>query len=78
MNTTTQDFFDRLERDLPPLVPRTHIHSITGGMVANKTAANEDSLGTGPAGRVRFGTRVAYPKQALIEWLKGKIKEIES
>lgn len=76
MNTTTQDFFDRLERELPPLVPRTHIHAITGGLVANKTAANEDNLGTGPAERVRFGLRVAYPKQALIDWLKKKVKDV--
>ena len=47
-------------------MPRTHIHAITGGLVANKTAANEDNLGTGPTEVIRFGLKVAYPKQALI------------
>ena len=49
---------------------------LPAGLVANKTAANEDNLGTGPAERVRFGLRVAYPKQALIDWLKKKVKDV--
>ena len=47
-------------------MPRTHIHAITGGLVANKTAANEDNLGAGPTEGIRFGLKVGYPKQALI------------
>lgn len=74
----TKDFFDSLEQELPPLVLRSQIYSITGGLVANKTLANADSLGTGPSQRVLCGSRIAYPKKALIEWLHGKIKDVKS
>ncbi len=53
-------------------MPRTHIHAITGGLVANKTAANEDNLGAGPTEGIRFGLKVGYPKQALIGSKKGQ------
>lgn len=72
----TQDFFERLEQELPELIARTQIHTVTGGLIANKTAANADSLGVGPSERVRCGIRIAYPKKALIAWLRTKIKDV--
>ncbi len=54
----------------PVLVTRKKAQEITGGAVKVKTLSNKDSLGCGPAVRVKVsGGRVAYPREAFIEWL---------
>ncbi|SIO30893.1 hypothetical protein [Halodesulfovibrio marinisediminis] len=54
----------------PVVVTRKKAQEITGGAVKVKTLANKDSLGCGPAVRVKIsGGRVAYPRGAFIEWL---------
>ena len=62
-----------------PFVARDQriLDQITGGLVNAKTMANEDSRGTGPEGRVKFGRKVAYPTEAFIKWLTQKIHGIE-
>ena len=60
-----------------PLVSRDAVEQFTGHLVRRKTLVNEDSLGSGPAQRVRMGRKVAYPKEALIEWL-GKRLSVET
>lgn len=69
----SQAFLALLEAKLPDLVPRTLIPQVTGGLISAKTMANADSNGVGPSGRIKFGRRVAYPKDALIIWLRSKL-----
>ena len=77
VSSTSQEFINRLEQTLPPLALRSQVYAITGGLISNKSVASADNLGTGPSQKVRFGSRVAYPKESLIEWINGKITEGE-
>jgi len=57
---------------LPPFIARTDVSYYSGGLLNSKTMANFDSLGTGPAGRVRIGRKIGYEKNSLIAWLEGR------
>lgn len=62
--------FDQLKKSWrAPLVARREVGRFSGGMLTPKTMANHDSLGTGPK-RIRIGRQVAYPVDALVEWLR--------
>jgi hypothetical protein len=61
-------------RRFPPLVPRNKVAALTGGLVSSKTLANKDSQGLGPRQRVKFGGKVCYPREALVEWILKQIK----
>lgn len=56
-----------------PIVSRDELGTFTGGLVKRKTVVNRDSLGTGPAERIRHGRKVAYPKAALLAWLEAEL-----
>ncbi len=62
-----------LEACLPPIVPRAGIKEKYGIPYSDGYMANCDSLGTG-AGAIRIGNRVCYEKNALINWLLGRIE----
>ena len=53
-------------------VSRQEIGTFTGGVVSEKYAANLDSRGLGPKGRIRVGRKIAYPVAELISWLEGR------
>lgn len=53
-------------------VARTEVDRFTGGVMSEKYLANLDSRGLGPKGRIRVGRKIAYPINALIEWLAGR------
>ena len=55
-----------------PFVPRTEVSHFSGGLLNGKTMANHDSLGTGPAGRLKIGRKIAYEKNSLIAWLESR------
>jgi len=56
------------------VVARYKVGEFTGGLVSPGTLANEDSQGTGPAGRFQIGNKTAYPIDSLISWLEAKAK----
>lgn len=56
----------------PPVVARSSIAAFTGGALQPGTMANEDSRGTGPAGKFLMAGKVVYEKAQLVEWLKKK------
>lgn len=60
---------DEIRSTLPPVLYRTNprFRELTG--LSPRTMANLDSLGQGPAQRVRLGRTVGYPKEALLAWL---------
>jgi len=63
-----------LLRRLPPLVPRTKVEALTGGLINAKTLANKDSLGFGPKQRLKFRGKVCYPREALVDWIISQLE----
>lgn len=52
-----------------PLVARSKVGEFTGGLLSPRYLANLDSAGRGPPIRLRCGKKVAYPIEALCQWL---------
>jgi hypothetical protein len=69
------DAVKELRETLPPIVARAELGRLTGGLVNSRTMANRDCQGTGPAGRFMVGQRVAYPRDAFVDWLAARIGE---
>jgi hypothetical protein len=65
----------QLRDALPTVVSRKAIEKQLSGLISHRTLANLDSLGKGPAERVRFGRSVGYPKEAFLSWLATRLKE---
>ena len=61
-------------RDAPEFILRKKVPKYIGGAVSDKTLANRDSLGLGIKPRLLIAGRVAYPKQAVIEFYRSLIK----
>ncbi|MEI6127798.1 MAG: hypothetical protein WCQ99_14725 [Pseudomonadota bacterium] len=69
---TSNPTFSKLAEKWPSaIVARTEVSNFTGGLVNEKTLANMDSLGIGPA-RVRVGRKIAYPVTDFIVWLESR------
>lgn len=58
------------------IVSRGKVGEFTGGLIHPRTLANLDSLGKGPAGRVRVGRKVAYDVDSLLVWLETRLEII--
>lgn len=58
------------------LVARTEAGRFSGGILNEKTLANYDSLGTGPAERFRIGRKICYPTNALAQWMQGRAARV--
>jgi len=59
------------------LVARSEVGRFSGGVVSPHYIANMDCRGLGPAERIRIGRKIAYPVDALIDWLKEKSSTLE-
>ena len=65
---------DELKRQLmetcPPIIARSEVGKITGGLLNPRTLANLDSLGQGPkSAKVAMGKiRVGYLREPFIDW----------
>jgi hypothetical protein len=57
-------------------VARTEAEKFSGGLIGEKYLANLDSLGKGPAGRIRCGRKVAYPVHEFVKWLEARSSAI--
>ena len=67
---TLETILENLAHTLPEIATRKVIHEKTGGLFTEKTMANWDCFGEGIQPRLRIGGRVAYPKEAVIAFLK--------
>lgn len=73
-NIGSEPFFKAVEQALPAVFTREVASQAIGGLISPKTMSNEDSLGRGPAGKVRIGSKVGYTREAFIVWLRGKLR----
>jgi hypothetical protein len=62
--------FSEFEKALPPFISRKWPQWSDYVPITPRTMANLDSLGQGPAEKLMIGNTAAYPRHALIEWLK--------
>ena len=67
------DFMDLAEK-LPPIIARSQIEKLLGGVISAKRLANLDSLGEGPKPRMRIGRKIAYRTEDLLNWLASRAK----
>ena len=59
----------------PPVIARKELGRFTGGLVNPRTAANLDSLGKGPGGKVKLGRNVGYRTPELCDWLNKRLDQ---
>ncbi len=73
MSETETNFDEMLNRWPSPFVARSEVGKFSGGLIAPRTLANLDSLGEGPAERVKLGGRVGYPVRPFVKWLNNRL-----
>jgi hypothetical protein len=77
MNITKQvDLKALADRWPSAYVSRQEVRKFSGGIISEKSLANLDSLGLGPAGRLRIGRKIAYSVPSLIEWLESRTTRV--
>jgi hypothetical protein len=73
MKKTHPDLSKLKDKWPSPYVSRDKVGEFSGGILHPRSLANRDALGEGPRGRIRVnGKKIAYPVDALIEWLEAK------
>ena len=74
MGVGTEEFFQAVEKALPPVVSRAEASRVTGGLISAKTLSNEDALRKGPQGKIRLGSKVGYTREAFMAYLRQKVR----
>lgn len=69
-----ENFLKNLSNTAPEIITRQKIKEITGGLISPKSLANADSAGDGITPRFRIGGKVAYPKDAVIAYIRARCK----
>jgi hypothetical protein len=59
-----------IEAGLPEIVLRKVLSAALGNLLAPRTFANLDALGKGIGVKIKINRSVAYPKQAVMDWLR--------
>ena len=72
--TTLSEILETISQAAPPLMTRIEVQKITGGAISVKSLANLDSERKGIQPRLKIGSKVAYPKGAVIEFLKNRTR----
>lgn len=65
------DAYSELERTLPPILSRTEVPKLTGGLISAGRLANLDCLGQGPR-RITLGRKVGYTRADFIAWMRSR------
>lgn len=71
------DPYTELERTLPPILSRTEVPKLTGGLISAGRLANMDCLGQGPR-RITLGRKVGYTRADFIAWMRARGGQIET
>ena len=72
--TTLSEILETISQAAPPLLTRIEVQKITGGAISVKSLANLDSEQRGIQPRLKIGSKVAYPRGAVIEFLKSRAR----
>lgn len=75
-NANLGDFFAKQWKS--PIVLRSNVDIFSGGLLHPRTMANLDSLGQGPCQRIKYGRKVAYPVDVLVEWISKRLVSIST
>ena len=67
-------FFRAVEKALPPVFSRETASRTIGGLISAKSMCNADSLGIGPVGKVRVGSKIGYTRESFMVWLRGRVR----
>lgn len=67
------DFTQIIKNNPSGYILRTKLSEKTGGLLHGRTMANLDSLGIGISGKISIGRKVAYPVEAVVDYLKSKV-----
>ena len=75
MNTTqNQPDFSQIVKNNPSgYILRTKLSEKTGGLLHGRTMANLDVGDLGIQGKISIGRKVAYPVEAVVEYLQSKM-----
>ena len=64
---------------LPPIIARSEVEKLTGGLVKRSTLSSYDSRGLGISNPIKFSSedgvrgRVEYTREELINWIINRI-----
>jgi len=56
--------------NLPLFITRAKAVEVLGGLYARGTLANMDCRGEGPRVKIRVGGKIAYPRDAFLDWVE--------
>lgn len=73
MGIGSQQFFNAIENELPPVFTRQTASKTIGGLISAKTLSNLDAMNQGPP-KVHLGARVGYERESFVQWLKARIR----
>ena len=63
------NLIETLAETLPPIILRSKVGELTGGLICPKTLSNHDVLGKGPTeSNTLYGKKV-YSRKAFLDWL---------
>lgn len=65
------DAYTELEHTLPPILSRSDIHRLLGGLISVGRLANLDCEGKGPR-RITLGRKVGYTRSDFIVWMRSR------
>ena len=75
LDASVQKILAELRADMEePAILRSHPKMKAWTGVGSRRLANLDSEGKGPRERVLIGKQVAYPRDALLEWIASRLK----
>lgn len=67
---------EKLDNDWPsPFVARTEIEKFTQGKYKPSSMKRFDTKNEGINRKIKFKSKIAYLKEDVINWLKGKLKK---
>lgn len=66
------DAYTELERSLPPILSRSEVPKLTGGLISSGRLANLDSEGKGPRS-IRLGRKIGYTRSDFISWMRSRV-----
>ena len=77
MEKNEANFSHILKNNPSGYILRRDLTEKTGGLLHGRTMANLDCLGKGISGRIMIKNRVAYPVQAVVEYLQKIVRVVD-